>query len=289
MKQRQSTVGRLAQPLRTLAQKFAFGFFVVASIGLLLAGRADPELFERTRMGVVDFAAPLLNAVSRPIETARDMVGEAYSMVELRAENARLRDENERLLAWLETARRLELENQQLRALTEFHPAGAKRYLAGRVIGSTGPFLRNVIAAIGSDDGAARGQAAVVGRGLVGRVAAVGRRSARVLLITDLNSRIPVMIESTRDRALLAGDNSPTPKLLYLNTTNGAKVGDRVITSGHGDAFPPGIPVGVVEGISESSIRVRPFADLERLDYLRLVDYGLSGVLTEPMDQATGP
>lgn len=272
-----------------MAQKFAFGFFVLASIALLLAGRADPDLFERARMGVVDFVAPLLNAASRPLETARDVVSEANRMMDLRAENARLREENDRLLAWLETARRLELENQQLRDLTNFHPAGERRYLAGRVIGSTGPFLRNVIVAAGTDDGVEKGQAAIVGRGLVGRVASVGQRSARVLLITDLNSRIPVMIESTRDRALLAGDNGPTPKLLYLSTTNGVRVGDRVVTSGHGDAFPPGIPVGVVEGIADSGIRVRPFADLERLDYLRIVDYGLSGVLAEPMDQTDKP
>ena len=285
MKQRQSTVGRLAQPLRTLAQRFAFAFFVVASIALLLAGRADPALFERARMGIVDFAAPILSAVARPMETARGLVVEANGMMDLRAENQRLREENERLLVWLEVARRLELENSQLRELTRFQPAGARRYLAGRVIGSTGPFLRNVIVATGAEDGVTKGQAAVVGSGLVGRVAAVGQRSARVLLITDLNSRIPVLIESTRDRALLAGDNDATARLLYLNSTNDVRVGDRVVTSGHGDAFPPGIPVGVIEEITEAGVRVRPFADLERLDYIRIVDYGLSGILSEPMDQ----
>lgn len=289
MKQRQSAVGRLTQPLRTLAQRFAFGFFVLASVALLLAGRADPALFERARVGVVDFTAPILDAASRPVETARDLVAQGRALLDLRAENARLKAENDRLLAWLEAARRLQAENAQLRALLAFKPAGARRYAAGRVIGSTGPFLRNVIVAVGARDGVVKGQAAVVGEGLVGRVAAVGQRSARVLLITDLNSRIPVMVESTRDRALLAGDNERTAKLVYLGTVSGVEPGDRVVTSGHGDAFPPGIPVGVVETVAEQGVRVRPFADLERLDYVRIVDYGLDGVLRAPMADAGAP
>lgn len=290
MTQRQSAVGRLTQPLRTFAQRFAFAFFVLSSIGLLLAGRADPALFDRARVGVVDFTAPILDAATRPVETVRDLAADGRALMDLRAENARLRAENDRLLAWLEAARRLEAENTQLRGLLAFRPVGARRYVAGRVIGSTGPFLRNVIVAVGERDGVAKGQAAVVGEGLVGRVAAVGHRSARVLLITDLNSRIPVLVESTRDRAILAGDNERTAKLLYLGTVSGVTPGDRVVTSGHGDAFPPGIPVGMVETVTEQGIRVRPFADLERLDHLRVIDYGLDGVLREPMDQtAPGP
>jgi len=99
-----------------------------------------------------------------------------------------------------------------------------------------------------------------------------------VLLITDLNSRIPVMIESSRDRAVLAGDNTTMPRLLYLSQYSHVNVGDRVVTSAQGGALPPGLPVGIVASVGERGIQVQPFADWTRIEYVRLIDYHLSGL-----------
>ena len=106
--------------------------------------------------------------------------------------------------------------------------------------------MRTVLVNAGTDDRVARGQAAITGEGLVGRLTEVGNRAARVLLITDLNSRIPVTIESSHANAVLAGDNSERPRLLYLPSPDAVKIGDRIVTSGEGGVFPPGLPVGVV-------------------------------------------
>jgi rod shape-determining protein MreC len=57
--------------------------------------------------------------------------------------------------------------------------------------------------------------------------------------------------------------------------------GDRLVTSGNGGIFPPGLPVGVVSGITDGIVRVQPYAELSRLDFLRIVDYGLNGVLPQ--------
>jgi len=134
-----------------------------------------------------------------------------------------------------------------------------------------------------------KGDAALSGKGLLGRVAEVGERAARVLLINDLNSRIPVVIERSRERAILAGDNSVTPRLLYLPITTTVQVGDRVVTSGHGGAFPVGLPVGVVTAISDDGVRVLPFADATNIEYVRLMDFGLDGILNVSDDERQSP
>jgi len=126
-------------------------------------------------------------------------------------------------------------------------------------------------------------QAAMVGNGIVGRVQDVGERVSRIMLLTDINSRLPILIERTRDQAVLAGNNSDLPDVNYLPRDADIKVGDHVVTSGLGGAFPPGLPVGEVAEIADGKVYVRPFADLGRLEFIRMVDYGLPGVLSEDL------
>ena len=104
----------------------------------------------------------------------------------------------------------------------------------------------------------------VVAVGVIGRVSQVSDSAARVILLTDINSRVPVLIESSRTRAIMAGTNSARTKLIHL--PQGARVvpSDRIITSGHGGAFPPGLAVGIVASVSESGIRVQPFTNFSK-------------------------
>jgi rod shape-determining protein MreC len=132
---------------------------------------------------------------------------------------------------------------------------------------------------IGKRDGVKNGQAVITGDGLVGRVAVVGNRSTRVLLITDLNSRIPVLVESTRTRAILAGNNADQPKLIHLPPNARVPQGDRIVTSGHAGVFPPGIPIGVVASVGDKGIAVQPFAERNSLEYIRVINYDQEGVL----------
>jgi rod shape-determining protein MreC len=90
---------------------------------------------------------------------------------------------------------------------------------------------------------------------------------------------VPVIVGTARDRAVMAGDNSNAPELLYLGPTAKVKVGDRVTTSGHGGVFPPGLPIGVVSGVGEKGIRVKPFVDWAHMEVLRIVDYEMTGIL----------
>jgi rod shape-determining protein MreC len=155
-----------------------------------------------------------------------------------------------------------------------------------------GPFVHTVIVDAGAMRGVSKGMAAVNERGLVGRVTGVGARSARVLLLTDFNSRIPVMVEPSRDHAILAGDNTHEPGLIFLPLNPSLAVGDRVVTSGRGGVLPPGLPIGVVGAIDEDKIAVTPFVDWDRLEYVRLLQYpAVTGpeAAAEPRDEAPAP
>jgi rod shape-determining protein MreC len=270
--------------LRGFAHRFAYVFLLAAALGILLLGKADPLIFQKARMTVTDMTAPVLDALSRPAVTVSHIIAEARELSRLREENNILRAENERLLKWQNAARTLLAENRELRGLLGFTADPNASSVTARVIGdSGGAFVRSVLVNAGSREGVAKGNAALSGNGLLGRVAEVGQRSARILLINDLNSRIPVVVERSRERAILAGDNSVTPRLLYLPSLTKIQVGDRIVTSGHGGVFPVGLPVGVVTSIKEEGVRVMPYADATNIEYVRLMDFGLDGILNDTM------
>jgi rod shape-determining protein MreC len=270
---------RTAQPLRTLAQRLLFLAVLASAIGLMIVGRTDPDVFERARTTVTDAAAPILDTVARPVAAVDRAVHGVKELVYLRDENVRLRLEVERLKQWQATARWLEIENARMRDLLAFERTDVERFVTGRVIGAGGTFVRALLVNVGTEDGAAKGQPAVTGDGLIGRVAEAGLRSSRILLITDLNSRIPVQIENSSARAILAGDNTPFPRLILGAPSADLKPGNRVMTSGDGGAFPPGLPVGTILSVDDSGVRVQPHAAYERPELVRLMDFGLSGIL----------
>ena len=127
------------------------------------------------------------------------------------------------------------------------------------------------LARIGARDGIVDGWAATDGLGLVGRISGVGRTSSRVVLLTDSNSRVPVAIQPSGQRAIVAGDNSNAPPLEFLESHERVRPGDRIVTSGDGGVLPAGLLVGTVVQGSDERLRVRPAADYERLEFLRVL------------------
>jgi len=257
-----------------MTQRFAFVFLVLVALGLMLLGRAETRLVDQVRSGMVDLFTPILDALSRPAATVADGIEGARQMFQLHAENKSLRDQNARLLEWQAAARQLMAENRALRKVLNYVPDPAARYVAARVIADSGAvFVQSRLANAGARHGIKKGSAVISGEGLAGRIAAVGDQSSRILLITDLNSRIPVVIESSRERGILAGDDRKHPRLIFLRHSATVRAGDRIVTSGQGGVFPPGIPVGLISSADKTGIRVQPFVDLDRLEYVRVVDF----------------
>ncbi|MEO5374513.1 MAG: rod shape-determining protein MreC [Alphaproteobacteria bacterium] len=278
MKQPAGQLSRLGT-FRSLVQRFAFAALVTAAFSLMLVGKADRILVERLRTSVADALAPMLDALSRPAATVADVIDSVRNLAAIRAQNVELREANARLQQWQSVARELENENQSLRSLLNFVPGPQASFISARVIAETeGAFVRSALINAGTRAGVRKGQAVVTGEGLVGRIEEAGKRSARILLITDINSKIPVIVEPSRTRAILVSNNDKM-QLIYRLGDEKLSVGDRVITAEDGHALPPDLPVGVVSSVNDNMIQVEPFVRFSQLEYVRLVDYGLTGIL----------
>ncbi len=271
---RPSLIARIALPFRGAAQRFALGFLVLASFALVFLSKTDVAVMERARTAVTDVVAPILEALVQPVSAVNQGLNHIGRLAVLHEENQSLRKEVARLRDWHGAALRLEAENKSFREMLAYRGPARRSFVSARVIADgRGPFVKSVLVNTGRGDGVEKGQTAATALGLVGRVSESGARSARILMITDLNSRIPVLIEESRARAILAGDNSQRPQLLFLPDGARVSVGQRVVTSGHGGALPHGIPVGVVSALDDGVIRIRPFVDWKRLEYVQIIKY----------------
>lgn len=267
-------IARLTMPLRGKGHRFILASLVLAGLGFMIFGSSGAGFVERVRTTVADVAAPILETVLHPVTAVDEAIDNIRELFALRSENARLRQEVRRLYAWQGVARKLSAENKAFRKALNYDGPKRTSFITARVVADgRGPFVKSVLVNAGARDGAAKGQAVVAWGSLVGRVTEVGEHSARVLILTDLNSRIPVTVEESRTRAILTGDNSARPSLQYLSETALVRPGQRIVTSGHGGVLPPGLPVGRVLKFSDGALRVQPFVNLDRLEYLQIVEF----------------
>jgi rod shape-determining protein MreC len=273
---------RLSIQARQALARLTLPVLVVASFGLMLLGKADALFAERARLALADVLAPIYAVVAEPVADLRAAIIDVGGLWVLREENTRLREENEKLRRWQSIALALDAENQRLKNALRWIPDPSADFVTARVIADAGGlYARAVLLSLGPHHTIRKGAIALDERGLVGRVTEIGARTGRVLLITDLNSRIPVMLESSRSRAILTGTNGPRPRLLYWPEGVVPAEGERVVTSAEANAFPANLPVGTVRYSASGAPEVEPEAQLQRLEIVRIFDYGL-GTLPPP-------
>ena len=277
---------RLSIPARQALSKLTLPVLVVAAFGLMLLGKADTILAERARMALNDSLGPIYAVLAEPLGAIDRAVSDVGNLWNLRLDNAKLREENEYLRRWQSIALVLDAENARLKASLNWIPDPTANYVTARVVAdSGGVYARAALLEVGPNHSIKKGEIALDERGLVGRVTEVGSRTARVLLITDLNSRIPVIMETSRARAILVGTNGPRPRLLYWPEGVQPQEGERIVTSAEANAFPANLPIGTVRHSDSGVPEVQPFALLNRLEVVRIFDYGLGGV-TAPEAQS---
>ncbi|MBP7252536.1 MAG: rod shape-determining protein MreC [Alphaproteobacteria bacterium] len=270
--------------------RFRFVFLLILSAALIMAGQLRPQIVTPVRVHIVDTLAPILDSLSRPADIVRatqqvwtDWLAQHDEIQQLRAENARLK-------GWQQTGSALLVENQNLKLLLNFHDEPVASSMTARVIAHTGaPFAANLIITAGSRDGVKRNMAAVTDEGLVGRVIEVGDWSSRILLLTDPESRVPVMSADGTLQAVIAGDGSPNLQTRYLPADAHLSAGQRFVTSGHGGLLPPNLPVAVSNTESNGKLSWLPAAEMSRLHYVRLVDYDLAGGEANPYARQLTP
>jgi len=273
---REGPLGELRVPLTWFAT-VAVIVAVIAAGAILMGDRREAmrtDAYNSARGAVEEAAAPVGGVLSAPFRWVRGGVGFVGSYFFAASENRRLKKELMLAGKWRDEAIALRDENARYRAMM-----GVKTdppipmVFARAVIDARGPFSNTRLADAGSDRGVAQGNPVLGEHGLVGRIVGVTPKVSRILLLTDVESRTPVLVPRTNARAILMGDGGPNPKLAYLRTHDPLQEGDRVLTSGDGGVFPRGLPVGeVVKGL-DGSLRVALDADAGPIDYVQILRF----------------
>lgn len=252
-----------------LALLFAF------AIALILIGKAQSNLFDRARAGMTDMASPALQALRTPLSGVNQWLGSIGHFFSVYQENIRLREEVARLRQWQNTAVVLDDRVKRYQLLLHAVPDPTLSSVMARVIGrASHPFLQTMILDAGRAHGVKPGQAVIDARGMIGRIYLAGERTSWVILLADLNSRIPVTLEPGNVQAIMAGDNTGAPTLDLLSQANRAlKPGMQVISSGDGGLLPSGLAIGTVVTDGSGEFRVALLADPTSSEDVRIVDF----------------
>ena len=265
---------RTEQQLWQTTRQILLGVLVVVCLALFVLWRIDNPRVERLRMALADQFVPAFSWTSKPAAAITQMAQDFETYVRVFEENRELRREIQNLRGWRETALQLEQRNARLRALNNVRLPPRITFVTGEVMTDTGgPFSQSGLINVGSENGVRDGSAAMDGLGLVGRVSGVGQTTARIIYLTDINSRVPVVVQPSGLRGLVTGDNTSTPLIEFIEDPDRLRPGDRVMTSGDGDVLPPDLLVGAIVRDGDGRLRIRPAADYERLEFIRILDY----------------
>lgn len=257
--------------------RFRYGVLLLLSLGLIILSQVRPQLATPVRVHIVDALAPVLDGLSQPATLVQAATQAWTDWLAQHDEIQRLRAENARLKSWQQTGSALFAENQNLKQLLNYHAEPVASSMTVRVAARAGaPFGASLIVTAGRQDGVKRNMAAVTDEGLVGRVIEVGETASRILLVTDPESRIPVMAADGGQPAIIAGDGSARLQTRYLPAETPLLAGQRFVTSGHGGLLPPHLPVAVSALANDGKVTWLPAVDLDRLQFVRLVDYKLT-------------
>lgn len=264
---------------------------VVGGLALIVAQMTNSPLGQTAQQTGDGVAAEAGRAATGPARASEDFFGRIGAMWGASDRIEQLERENRELQAWRDLAERLAERNARYEALLRMPQdafgdgADIENSIAAQlVLDSGGPFTRTLVANAGGDHGVHVGYIAVNENGLIGRVVSVGRRSSRILMVDDYASRIPVMGEASRVRAVLAGQATrppdlytapfqmQAPRLDFIVGAQSLREGERIITSGDGGLFPRGIPVGVARR-SGDGWRVELAASQQPIDFVRILPY----------------
>ena len=271
---REGPLGDLKVPL-TWTAAVALIVAAVIAVAFLLADRRETlqdQAYGVTRQTVDVVAKPVSGAIAAPGRWTGLGVDYVRSYFFTASENRRLKAELAEMRQWRDRALALQDQNERFKSLMGLRTDPPIPMAAARVVSdSRGPFANTRLADAGTERGIQVGNPVLNERGLVGRVVGVSRGVSRVLLLTDIASRTPVMIDRTNARAILTGDGGPNPKLEYLRGVDPIQQGDRVVTSGDGGVVPRGLPVGAAVKGLDGRWRVVLFADQASIDFVRIL------------------
>lgn len=249
-------------------------FYIFLCIICLIISKINSDINNIVNNAFITVSRPIVKFISFPINTSVDIVVNFNKLALAKKENEKLKEELFKLQNYYLTSLAIHQENKELRNALNFVKSKTENYKISRLIGmSHQAFNQKLLIDSGSNREIKEGQIITGNRGVIGRVAEVFEDKSRIMLLTDTNSRIPIIASRTRNRGILAGNNSRLMEILYLPKNHQIAVGDKIFTSSDGDIVPPGLLVGVVRKIDKNSVYIIGVEDINNLNIVSIIDY----------------
>ncbi len=264
----------------------------VLAVVLLVADRRDHvgEKGYGEIRGVFDSVlAPTGNLTAAPVRWISFATDEVRGYFFAVSENRRLKQQVAELQRWRDAAIALKNINDRYESLLKLRTEPAVPMISARVVvDARGPFANARLADAGTQEGVSVGNPVMSDHGLVGRVIGAAPHASRILLLTDVDAKTPVLVDRTNARAILTGDGGAAPRLDYLRGRDPIREGDMILTSGDGGIYPRGLPVGVAVKDFSGAWRVRLYADQAAIDYVRILQFRDLSQIVDPATLAPG-
>ena len=251
-------------------QRFSLFVLIVISIILIFIDTIETKPLNYLRFIVKDTIYRGSVIISSPSRGFKNAVNTAQDHINLYSEYNRLKEENAQLKDQVYDPNFLIFENKQLRKLLDEQTASSINLVSSRVmLDKKSPYLNSFVISGGSNRKIKKGMAVLDGKNFIGRIVDVNFFSSRILLVSDLNSKIPVVIEPTGYHAILSGTGKAKPILEFLPENHTVQSGNKVYTSGKEGIFKPGIPIGEVI-LSNSIPLVNLAADISQITFVNI-------------------
>ena len=255
---------------RGTQQRFSLFVLIILSIILIFVETIEAKPLNIIRSFVKDVIYRGATAVSFPVKSINNIAGFVNNHINLYSNYNELAKENDELRNNISKTDFLELENSQLRKLIEEQVQSPFNLVSARVmLDKQSPYLNSFVINAGGNKNIKNGMAVLDGDNFIGRIVDVNFFSSRVLLISDLNSKIPVISEPSGSHAILSGHGVNESTLEYLPENHGIQDGDKIYTSGKEGIFSPGIPIGKVK-IEKDKAKVLLFSDLSQISFINI-------------------
>ena len=255
---------------RGTQQRFSLLVLIILSVALMFLETIEAKPLNYFRSIFKDFIYRGSVLVSYPTKIFSNVVDATKRHVIIYKNYNELEKENNELKNKISKTDFLTLENTQLRKLIDEQVKSSSNLVSSRVmLDKQSPYLNSFIINTGSNKEIKNGMAALDGKNFIGRIVDVNFFSSRVLLITDLNSKIPIIIEPSGHHAILSGNGSNMPILQYLPKNNKVETGDKIYTSGKEGIFGSGIPIGTAVKKGKE-INVSLFSDLNQITFVNI-------------------
>ncbi len=251
-------------------QRYSLFGLALLSVLLIFLETIETKPLNGIRSVIKDLVYRAAIVASYPTKVISTSYGVVERHFNLYSDYNNLIKENNELKNKISTSDFLELENTQLRKLINEQVASSSNLVSARVmLDKQSPYLNSFVINVGANKDIKNGMAVLDGKNFIGRIVDVNYFSSRILLITDLNSKIPVISEPSGSHAILSGHGTNPPTLQYLPKNHKIKEGDKIYTSGKEGIFAPGIIIGKTE-FAKEEIEVSLFSDLNQITFVNV-------------------